>query len=41
MKILKYLIVLIVILVAAAWLWGKFYGKGNASRQEFKLAKVD
>ena len=40
MKILKYLIVLIVILVAAAWLWGKFYGKGEASRQEFKLAKV-
>jgi len=40
MKILKYLIVLIVILGAAAWVLGKFYGKSAASRQEFKLAKV-
>jgi HlyD family secretion protein len=40
MKILKYSIVLIVILVAAAWVFGKFYVKSEASRQEFKLAKV-
>ena len=40
MKILKYLIVLIVILAVAAWLWGKFYGKGEVSGKEFKLAKV-
>ncbi len=41
MKILKYSIVLIVILAGAAWFFGKFYGKSAASRQEFKLAKVN
>jgi HlyD family secretion protein len=40
MKILKYSIVLIVILAAAALVFGKFYGKSESSRQEFKLAKV-
>jgi HlyD family secretion protein len=34
------LILIIVILVGGAFLWVKFYGKGEASKQEFKLASV-
>ena len=40
MKILKWFFILIVILASAAFLWGKFYRNGGASKQEFKLATV-
>ncbi|MCJ7687646.1 MAG: efflux RND transporter periplasmic adaptor subunit [Desulfobacteraceae bacterium] len=40
MKILKWFFILIVILAAAAFLWGKFYRNGEASKQAFKLATV-
>ena len=41
MKTLKILLLLVVILIAAGALGSKYYGKGEASKQEYKMAVVN
>ncbi len=40
MKILKVSVFFLIVFAVAAFLWGRFYGKGEAAKQAFRLASV-